>query len=110
MSFTVGHSRWVHGEVHQRSFLLATNAFNEHNLSPFVLLTLSSVTSFTGSGLTIRSPPFHTSPNTDGINLRAHGVHVSGCDITNGDDSVVLKAPSKGEKLERRGVQKEGED
>jgi polygalacturonase len=45
-------------------------------------------------GVKIRSPPFHIAPNSDGLNLRADDVHVKGCDITNGDDSVVMKAPS----------------
>ena len=45
-------------------------------------------------GLKIRSPPFHVAPNTDGLNLRANDLHVKNCDITNGDDSVVIKSPS----------------
>ena len=46
-------------------------------------------------GVTMRSPPSHIAPNTDGINTKCTDVHVRGCDITNGDDSVVMKAPSR---------------
>ena len=57
-------------------------------------------TNFHGShyqiyGVTMRSPPSHIAPNTDGVNCKCTDVHVRGCDITNGDDSVVMKAPSK---------------
>jgi polygalacturonase len=45
-------------------------------------------------GLSIRSPSSHIAPNTDGINTKCTDVHIRGCDITNGDDSVVMKAPS----------------
>ena len=46
-------------------------------------------------GVTMRSPPSHIAPNTDGVNVKCSDVHVRGCDITNGDDSVVMKAPSQ---------------
>ena len=46
-------------------------------------------------GVTMRSPPSHIAPNTDGVNTKCTDVHVRGCDITNGDDSVVMKAPSR---------------
>ena len=46
-------------------------------------------------GVTMRSPPSHIAPNTDGINTKCSDVHVRGCDISNGDDSVVMKAPSR---------------
>ena len=46
-------------------------------------------------GVTMRSPPSHIAPNTDGVNTKCSDVHVRGCDISNGDDSVVMKAPSR---------------
>ena len=46
-------------------------------------------------GVTMRSPPSHIAPNTDGVNTKCTDVHVRGCDISNGDDSVVMKAPSR---------------
>ena len=33
-------------------------------------------------GVTMRSPPSHIAPNTDGINTKCTDVHVRGCDIT----------------------------
>lgn len=41
--------------------------------------------------VTIRSPGYLTAPNTDGIQVSAQDVHVSGCDVENGDDSIVIK-------------------
>ena len=45
-------------------------------------------------GVTIVSPNWVTAPNTDGIDIAAHDVHITGVDITNGDDSICIKSPS----------------
>eukprot|EP00037_Helgoeca_nana_P007990 m.71652 g.71652 ORF g.71652 m.71652 type:complete len:293 (+) comp18653_c0_seq1:1963-2841(+) len=45
--------------------------------------------------VTIRSPNYTIAPNTDGLDIAAHYVHISGADITNGDDSICMKTPAK---------------
>jgi hypothetical protein len=42
----------------------------------------------------IRSPDYQKAPNTDGLDIHGRDVHVSGCDIMNGDDSICIKAPA----------------
>ena len=42
----------------------------------------------------IRSPDYKIAPNTDGLDIHADDVWVSGCDIENGDDSICMKAPA----------------
>eukprot|EP01045_Picozoa_sp_COSAG04_P025968 COSAG04_NODE_3508_length_2759_cov_1.782331_2_plen_359_part_00 len=37
-------------------------------------------------GIVVRAPNFQIAPNTDGIDIAAHNVHVSGVDVANGDD------------------------
>ena len=44
--------------------------------------------------LTIRSPDYEIAPNTDGIDIAATNVHVYGCDVQNGDDSLCIKSPA----------------
>jgi hypothetical protein len=45
--------------------------------------------------VTIRSPNYTIAPNTDGLDIAAHYVHISGADITNGDDSICMKTPAQ---------------
>eukprot|EP01062_Namystynia_karyoxenos_P034518 TRINITY_DN25308_c0_g1_i2.p1 TRINITY_DN25308_c0_g1~~TRINITY_DN25308_c0_g1_i2.p1 ORF type:complete len:414 (+),score=142.99 TRINITY_DN25308_c0_g1_i2:97-1242(+) len=46
---------------------------------------------YTVSKVVIRSPAYLTAPNTDGIQIAAQDVTVTGCDVENGDDSIVVK-------------------
>eukprot|EP00041_Stephanoeca_diplocostata_P017213 m.343196 g.343196 ORF g.343196 m.343196 type:complete len:401 (-) comp20628_c0_seq4:105-1307(-) len=45
--------------------------------------------------VTIRSPNYQIAPNTDGLDIHAKNVLVTGCDITNGDDSICMKSPAE---------------
>ena len=45
-------------------------------------------------GVKVRAPNFQTAPNTDGIDIAATDVLVQDCDISNGDDSLCIKAPA----------------
>ena len=45
-------------------------------------------------GVTVRAPNYLIAPNTDGFDVSASDVHIRDCDITNGDDSIVIKSPA----------------
>ena len=46
------------------------------------------------NGLNITSPNFQTARNTDGIDIAAFNVHVHDVFVSNGDDSICVKAPA----------------
>jgi polygalacturonase len=41
--------------------------------------------------VSIHSPDYTHAPNTDGFDVAANNVHIHDCNITNGDDSIVMK-------------------
>lgn len=49
---------------------------------------------FVVSGIRVRTPNFQIAPNTDGIDVAARNVHITGVDVANGDDSICIKSPS----------------
>jgi polygalacturonase len=89
---------WLpHGQP-GRPHLIRTDSVDNVLLQNLTLLNAANhFTNLHGShyriyGVTMRSPPSHIAPNTDGVNTKCTDVHVRGCDITNGDDSVPPRA------------------
>lgn len=53
------------------------------------------------AGVRVRAPNFQLAPNTDGIDVAAQNVHISDVDVSNGDDSICIKSPSRDVLVER---------
>ena len=64
-------------------------------LNPAAWTTSLAGSSYRIVGIKIRSPDYAHAPNTDGLDISAQGVHISGVDIQNGDDSICMKSPAQ---------------
>lgn len=84
-----------HGVVVQDLFLL--NAAKYH-----MFVTGSD---YVIANVKIRSPPYTVAPNTDGIDVAANNVLVTGADVKNGDDSICMKTGSSNVVVENSLVQ-----
>ena len=51
--------------------------------------------------VSINSPDYRRAPNTDGFDIAATNVHIHDCNVTNGDDSIVMKSPAQNVLVER---------
>ena len=95
-------SQWWTGsnKTPNRPHLLLLESAFDVLLEGFTLLNPAAWTASLGGAryrikdVKIQSPEYSIAPNTDGLDIHAIDVHVSGCHIHNGDDSICIKSPA----------------